>query len=506
MDKFSNHVKNVLHGFFLSVGTTIAEPSTILPLIVNYFGGSSLLVGFFASLLRGGAIVVQLFAAFQAQSYPLMLVYLRRVFIIRFLSWFLIGVAIYFLGDNHPNLTLLSIGVGLFVFSFSAGFGAIYFKDIIAKIFSHKFRGKTMAYRQFFSGFGGLISGALAGIIIDSFDAPQSFAYLFIISAFIMGFGYLAVGTINEPIKENVSIREKSFKIFLANTWRLLKSDSNLQIQLATFLLAYGYLIALPFIILDAQNKMFLDGTAVGKLITMQMVGAMLSNFLWGFLSGRGLNKLTANLSILLQISAIIIAFFSTSLYEYMVIFFLIGAAIDGNRIASGNLILVLAPSKKRPIYVAIQMNTISFGLFFSIVGGIILHFFNYTILYGSTIFALSLALVFSLKLKDTQEEIEEEKREKAEEMAKIAKAIAAKSKETTAEKAEDSSEEHPEAEKLKITQRSLQKQKMLKIIQRNMQKQKMLKKIQRNIQKQKRMKKSQRNMQKQKRLKGVLR
>ncbi|MCX6076092.1 MAG: MFS transporter [Campylobacterales bacterium] len=409
MDKFSNHVRNVLHGFFLSVGTTIAEPSTILPLIVNYFSGSSLLVGFFASLLRGGAIVVQLFAAFLAQSYPLMLVYLRRVFIIRFLSWFLIGVAIFFLGNDHPNLTLLCIGIGLFIFSFSAGFGAIYFKDIIAKIFSHKFRGKTMAYRQFFSGFGGLISGALAGIIIDSFDAPLSFAYLFIISSFIMAFGYLAVGTINEPIKENVSVREKSFNTFLANAWKLLKSDTDLQIQLVTFLLAYGYLIALPFIILDAQNKIFLDGVAVGSLITTQMVGAMLSNFLWGVFSGRGLNKLTANISIFLQILAIVMAFFSTTLYEYMVIFFLIGAAIDGNRIASGNLILELAPSKKRPIYVAIQMNTISFGLFFSLFGGIILHFFSYTILYGSTIFVLSIALIFSLKLKDKNQAEEDE-------------------------------------------------------------------------------------------------
>ncbi|MFA6137011.1 MAG: MFS transporter [Sulfurimonas sp.] len=412
MDKFSNHVKNVLHGFFLSVGTTIAEPSTILPLIVNYFGGSSLLVGFFASLLRGGAIVVQLFAAFQAQSYPLMLVYLRRVFIIRFLSWFLIGVAIYYLGNDYPNLTLLCIGIGLFIFSFSAGFGAIYFKDIIAKIFSHKFRGKTMAYRQFFSGFGGLISGALAGIIIDSFEAPQSFAYLFIISSFIMAFGYLAVGTINEPIKENVSVREKSFNTFLSNAWKLLKSDSDLQIQLVTFLLAYGYLIALPFIILDAQNKIFLDGVAVGSLITTQMVGAMLSNFLWGALSGRGLNKLTANISIFLQILAIVMAFFSTTLYEYMVIFFLIGAAIDGNRIASGNLILELAPAKKRPIYVAIQMNTISFGLFFSLFGGIILHFFSYTILYGSTVFVLSIALIFSLKLKDKNQAEEQKETE----------------------------------------------------------------------------------------------
>ncbi len=401
MDKFSNHIRNILHGFFLTIGTTIAEPSTILPLIVNHFGGSSMLVGFFAALLRGGAVVVQLFAAFQAQSYKLMLPYMRRVFFIRFLAWFFIGVAIVVFGEDSPNLTLFCIGLGLFLFSFSAGFGAIYFKDIIAKIFSHKFRGKTMAYRQFFSGAGGLLSGALAGWIIHTFQAPYSYGYLFIISSFIMGLGYIAFGTIDEPIKEEVTKKENSFKKFLHNSWLTLKEDKDLQIQLKTFLLAYAYLIALPFIILDAQTKIELDGVAIGSLITTQMVGAMLSNFLWGRLSGKGKNKLTANISILMQIIAILMAFVASSLYEYAFIFFLIGAALDGNRIASGNLILSIAPEQKRPVYVAIQINIVSFGLFFSILGGAILHFFSYTVLYSVASAMLFLSLYYSFKLKD---------------------------------------------------------------------------------------------------------
>jgi len=400
MDKFSNHIKNILHGFFLAIGTTIAEPSTILPLIVNYFGGGSMLVGFFAALLRGGAIVVQLFAAFHAQSYQLMMPYLRRIFFIRFLSWFLIGVAITVFGENYPNITLASIGFGLFMFSFSAGFAAIYFREIMAKIFSHKFRGKTMAYRQFFSGAGGLLSGALAAWILESFEAPYSYGYLFIISSFIMGFGYLAFALVDEPIKEQISKKEGSFRDFLHNSYALLKADKRLGLQTTTFLLAYGYLIALPFIILDAQQKINLDGVAIGSLITTQMVGAMLSNFLWGNLSGRGKDKLTAIISISLQLVAISMAFNASSLFEYTVIFFLIGASMDGNRIASSNLILKIAPADKRPVYIALQMNIVSLGMFFSIAGGVILHYLNYTVLYSSSIAVLLGALFLSFKLE----------------------------------------------------------------------------------------------------------
>ncbi|WP_457594211.1 MFS transporter [Hydrogenimonas sp.] len=402
MDKLSNHVKNILHGFFLAVGTTVAEPATILPLMVSYFGGSPVLVGFFSGLLRGGAVIMQLFAAFKAQHYALMLPYLRRVFLFRFFSWFMIGVSIMLFGEEHPTLTLWCIGIGLFLFSFSAGFGAIYFREIVAKIFSHRFRGKTMAWRQFFAGLGALISGAVAAWVLESFEPPYDFGYLFMLSAVLMGVGLAAFATIEEPVKEHFDVKIESFKAFLKHAAQTLRSDRQLQIQVTTFLFGYSYLIALPFIILDAKETIDLTGTAVGILITAQMAGAMLSNLLWGRLSGAGFNRLTANIAIFMQLCAVILAFFADSLPLYMVIFFLFGAAADGNRIASGNLILILAPEAKRPLYVALQMNIVSLGMFFSILGGFILHFGGYTLLYTITASTLAFAFFLSLRLNDT--------------------------------------------------------------------------------------------------------
>ena len=214
MNKKGNHYRNILHGFFLSIGMTIAEPHTILPLIISHFGGGTILIGFFSSLLRGGAVIVQLYAAFHAQSYPKMLPYFRRVLVSRFFSWLFIGIAILLFGDTNQNLTLLSIGIGLFIFSFSAGFGAIYFREITAKIFTHKFRGKTMSIRQFFFGFGALISGAGAGYILEIYQPPFSFGFLFVISAFLMGFGYIAIGTVDEPIKEKLSKKRNLLNYF----------------------------------------------------------------------------------------------------------------------------------------------------------------------------------------------------------------------------------------------------------------------------------------------------
>jgi hypothetical protein len=80
IDDPKNNYKNVTHAFFLALAITIAEPSTILPLIIHHFSESVVMVGVFTSLLRGGAITIQLYAAFHAQAYHGCFLILERYF------------------------------------------------------------------------------------------------------------------------------------------------------------------------------------------------------------------------------------------------------------------------------------------------------------------------------------------------------------------------------------------------------------------------------------------
>ncbi len=399
IDKRASRIKAVTHAFFLSITTTIAEPSIILPLIVNYFSGSPLIVGIFASLLKGGAILVQLFAAFGAQSYPRVMPFLHLVFAARFFAWFGIGLAIYFFGESSATVTLWCIGIGLFVFSFSAGFGAIYFNEILGKVFTNRYRGEVFAQRQFMAGVGAIVSGLFAGAVLEYFEPPQSFAYLFMASAVMMAFGITAFALIEEPLKRNVAVKEDKFRIFIKNAFSLLRSDGVLRNQIITYLLSYAHLFALPFIILDAEGKLDIGGLEIGYLLTAQIVGGMLSNVLWGRLSARGSLQLVIALAFFAHIAALTLALFASEFMHYAVLFFLIGAAIDGNRLAFSNNILAIAPEAKRPVYIALQSNLTSFGLFFSIPGALILEVFGYSVLYILTIILLAIGLLWSRKL-----------------------------------------------------------------------------------------------------------
>jgi len=391
------NIRNVLHGFFLAVAVTVAEPSTILPLIVHHFSDSVVMVGIFASLLKGGAIAVQMWAAFYAQEYTRVLPYMRMVFFFRWFSWFLIGVSIYFVGDSNKTLTLFLIGIGFFGFSFTAGFGAIYFKEIIAKVFSKEYRGRTMANRQIWTAVGSILSGGVAGYVLENYTPPLNYAYLFMVSSFLMAIGFFAFGTINEPPKTEIRKKEGSFIEFLKNSFKLLKTDKRLKNQIIIILLGFSYLLAYPFVILKANTSFDLTGWMLGGFITIQMIGSIIGSFfIWRKMSDY---KLMLRLSFIFAIFSFVMAFFANTPLFYGIVFLFFGLSMDGFSISGMNLVFEIAPEDKRPIYTALQSNITSIGLFFPILGGFILKFYNYDVLYCVTILMISLGLYLTKRL-----------------------------------------------------------------------------------------------------------
>ncbi len=399
IDDPKNNYKNVVHAFFLALAITIAEPSTILPLMVHHFSESVVIVGVFASLLRGGAIMIQLYAAFHAQAYKRVLPYLGKVFFFRWISWFSIGLSIYFIGDSNKSLTLFFIGTGLFFFSFTAGFGAIYFKELQAKLFSKQYRGKTMANRQIAGSIASIISGGVAGYVLNHYEAPMNYAYLFMVSSLFMIIGFATFVTIEEPSKENVSRKEQNFKLFIRNALVLLKEDRRLQRQIFAIFLSYSYFLSMPFVILKANSSFTLTGWMLGGFITVQMLGSIVgSTLLWRRIHDY---EKMLSLSFLFMIAAFVLALFASSVLMYAMIFLLFGVALDGFNIAGMNLVIEIAPEEKRPIYTALQTNIVSLGLFFPVLGGLILKFVgSYSVIYGLSIALLIIGFLTAIRLK----------------------------------------------------------------------------------------------------------
>jgi len=235
---------------------------------------------------------------------------------------------------------------------------------------------------------------------LNNYEAPLNYAYLFMVSSVFMVIGFLTFVTIEEPSKENVSVKEKQFKTFIHNAMVLLKKDKRLQKQIFAIFLSYSYFLSMPFVILNANNTLTLTGWMLGGFITVQMLGSIIgSTFLW-----RRINdyEKMLSLSFLFMIAAFSIAVFADNVYSYALIFLLFGIALDGFNISGMNLVIEIAPEEKRPIYTAVQTNIVSLGLFFPILGGITLKFIgSYTVIYLLSIVMLIWGFYISTRLKE---------------------------------------------------------------------------------------------------------
>ena len=400
LDLKSNSRKFIGHGFFFSIAYHVAEPSTILPLIVGYFSQNNILIGLFSSLVRGGTVLMQLFMAFFAQSYKKVLKPLKWLFMLRLISWLIVGFSLYMFGSNKPVLTLWLVGAGLFSFSFFAGFGTILFHELLGKLFSHNYRGITWANRQIFMAIGGISSAFITSWMFRRYEPPRSFAIAFLVSFCFMATGYIILSTVKEEEKLNISARESNFLMFFKNIFITLREDKTLNKQVIVCIFSYSYLFVLPFIIKNKDIGLKISGLALGSVVPL-LTGGIAGNLIWKKFSSQGNDKKIIQTSFLLIIIALLFAFNTKNIYQFVFIYILTGAATDGFRLAFKNLVLSIAPENKRPVYFAIQNNITSLGMFFSIPGGWILQNAGIDFLLFFSIILLFIGFIMSFSLKN---------------------------------------------------------------------------------------------------------
>lgn len=398
LDLRSNRIKFVVHGFFFSTALKVAEPSTVLPLIIKYFTANNVLIGLFSSLVRGGAVLMQLYMAYFAQTYKKVLKPLRWLFFFRVMSWLGIGLSLYFFAEKNVKLTLWLVGSGFFMFSFFAGFGTILFHELLGKIFSNKYRGATWGYRQIFMGIGGFIGIIITWYFFKSLKAPLSFAYAFLLSSGFMLIGYLFLGNVKEDSKINISSKESSFIKFLYNSFKILKYDRVLSLQILVCLISFSYLFVFPFIVTHTKIELKLGGLALGSALPL-IIGNITGNFIWVKLSGKGKDKTIVQLSFIFIIISLIISIVASNIFMFIFIYLFAGAATDGFRLSFKNLILSIAPEEKRPVYFAVQNNITSLGMFFSIPGGILINNMPFNVVISGVIIILLIGFGLSFKL-----------------------------------------------------------------------------------------------------------
>ncbi|MCD6575227.1 MFS transporter [Candidatus Aerophobetes bacterium] len=406
-----NFAMGLLHGIFFNGGMGFSDPNTVLPAFINSLTNSKVLIGLFASTVetkgsfsRLGSVLPQLFVANKLETKIHKKPLLITAIVVRALCWGILAGLIFCFNGSQTFFLLLSSFLLLALFTFMGGVASIPFMDIWGKALPSNLRGRFFGYRQLLGGILAIGAGFVVQQILSNKEIPfpKNFSFLFFLSFIFISFSYIALGLVKEPVEE-VHRRVVKFRHFLREAIATLRDDRNYQrFLLVQFLRGTGSL-ALPFYVIYAKDILKINLGMVGIFISAQMVGGLLSNLLWAYVSdyigNRRVIQMSLAISFLTPVVALLINPGFSSLF--ILVFVLIGFFINGGRIGYTNYLLDISPSKKRPTYISLSNTFLAPTAIFPLAGGIIIQYISFATLFILTALAVFAGFFLSFKLEE---------------------------------------------------------------------------------------------------------
>jgi MFS family permease len=402
-----NFFLGVTNGILFNFAWAFTSGSTVLPLFISKLTSSSILVGLASTLEAVGWALPQMaVAAVTLHQKDQMPLYIKMAFL-RGVAFSLLAFLVFFSKTVNPSYLLITFFFLFSIYAFGGGVSGVSFTDVVGKAIPSNKRGSFFGMRMFFGGGLAALAGILIERILRVYSFPKNFGVLFLIAAVIIILALLSFSLVREPPVEQRSQRRK-FSQNLRLGFEILKKDRNLRMLLWTRVAIGSYVLGLPFYIIFAKRFLFIPTSIAGLFLSVQMVGYLSSNILWGRLSNNKSNRLVLFLSAICSaippFLLILNILTKIPIYVYGAIFFFLGATMSGMDMGYTNYLLEIAPEEKRPIYVGFLNTIVGPTIFLSAVGGLFIQVFSFAFLYSLVFLVSIVSICLSLSLIEAKE------------------------------------------------------------------------------------------------------
>jgi MFS family permease len=411
-----NFAGHFMHGMLGMTGFRLFNAPTFLPAYLHLLSGSDFMVGLGQSLQQLGGVVSPVIGATQIE-------HRKRVLPVAMLMGTLmrvqiLGVALagFFL---HGTAALVAILFFLFLLGLFSGPQSVAFQLLLGKVIPIARRGRLQALRNVT---GGAIAAALAWFagryLIQRNVLGNGYSTTFLLAFVLTSLGLTALRLLmREP--EPPTVREKARLVDRIRDFpALFAADRSFAFFMLAQTLATAGRVAAPFYILFAGHSMALDGANLG-LVSLAFLGAdTVTNMGWGFAGDRFGFRSTFIASLLLWIAATVLLVvapmfpgagpgapggFALGVHGLIFCaFFGLGAAQSGFQMSSQTMVLEFGV--RDDIAMRLALTTTAQGAMSALgplAGGIIASTLGYSVLFGTSISFLVVALLVLIVLVD---------------------------------------------------------------------------------------------------------
>ncbi len=377
--------------------------STVLPVFISRLTTSRALIGIISHVEWFGWMFPQLFAAAFLAHRKKALGFYNSLSIVRLTLFAMVIASIFVFDDNYAAI-LLIFGVGFTIFSLSSGFAGVAFMEVVGKAIPVNRRGSFFGLRMFSGGLLAALAGLVVKKIMATYQFPYDFGYTCMIAWSLMFLGLLSFALLKEP--ENIDPLEKaSPNRHLKTATKIFKENENLRKLIFSKGWLNTALMAVPFYVIFSIEYLGAAEWMAGIYLTVQMIGYLGSNLLWGWLSNRVSNRLVILLSGFFRLLSPLIAFAGCFIkidpYIFAGVFLFLGMAEAGIDMGYMNYLLEISPDRGRPLYIGLVHTLIAPTILFSGLGGWLSEVITLKWLFATVFVTVGIALIVSSKLKE---------------------------------------------------------------------------------------------------------
>jgi MFS family permease len=408
MSTNSPHLKRnfsfgVLNGTFFMAALAFVAGSTVLPVFISKLTASRTLIGIISHVEWFGWMFPQLLAAAFLAHRKKALGFYNSLSIIRLTLFGLVIASIFVFSNNYATI-LAIFGIGFTIFSLSSGLAGVAFMEVVGKAIPTNRRGSFFGWRMFSGGLLAALGGIAVKKIMAAYNFPYDFGYICLIAWMLMFLGLLCFALIKEP--ENIDpLSRAAPKVHLKMALDIFRHNKNLRKLIFSKVWINTALLAAPFYVIFAIDFLGAAEWIAGIYLTVQMIGYLGSNLLWGWLSNRVSNRLVILLSGFFRMLSPLVAFAGCYIgidpYVFSVVFLFLGMAEAGIDMGYMNYMLEISPDRGRPLYIGLIHTLIAPTVLFAGLGGWLSEIITLKWLFATVVATISISLWISSKLKE---------------------------------------------------------------------------------------------------------
>lgn len=345
-----NFLASALDGGFYGAALALLAVETFLPALVHRLGGPTWLVALAPSLYQYGFLVLPLFVAAYTER-------LRRFQ--PMIAWtsipqrtipLLSGLALLFLHDSHPRLTLWSVALTPLAISCFGGLNVTAFWQLFAKVLPPNRRSSNLGLRNILGTVLGFVVASAGATVLARRGAIEGAGLLYVGSFGCMLLSLLFFCQVRElPQAPPPHDPDHDALARLRSLPALWRADPVFRRYTTARVCLAGLGFLTPFLSLHALAALQLPERAVGRFVAAQMFGGIVGNLLTAWIGDRWGGRSVALLGGWLSLLLCVAAPFHLGEYGFLALFALFGAVTFLNLNGASALVLEIFPAARRP-------------------------------------------------------------------------------------------------------------------------------------------------------------